>query len=347
MTVNLLRSQDLHFSQFNENPSLINPALTGATSPIRASVNNKDQWRSITNAYKTFGASFETRFNPSSWQQVDKFRSMTFKEKSVGRLAAGISFYNDKAGDGNMGLTQTNLSLATFIPISKKSFFSLGIQASLAQRKVDQSKLIFSNQYNGSVYDPNQTSRENFSSLNYSYTDLGAGILWSYSADEKKLNGNKQIKANIGFAVYHLTRPHQNYFISDNRLFMKYVIHGDFLVSLKNPNKAIAPTYLLQMQGSSVEFLLGTMFKYYMNSDSKYTGIVKRNCIGYGVYYRNNDAIIVSMLLEWQEQFAVIMSYDLNVSPLVTASSMRGGFEITLRYTPPKAFLYQKKETPP
>ena len=29
--------QDFHFSQYNENPALVNPALTGATSALRAS----------------------------------------------------------------------------------------------------------------------------------------------------------------------------------------------------------------------------------------------------------------------------------------------------------------------
>jgi hypothetical protein len=53
------------------------------------------------------------------------------------------------------------------------------------------------------------------------------------------------------------------------------------------------------------------------------------------------------MLLEWQEQFAMGLSYDVNVSKLAGTSSARGGFEITLRYTKPKPFLYQKKEDNP
>ena len=41
-------SQDLHFSQYTENPSLVNPALTGSQYVMRASVIYKDQWRSVT-----------------------------------------------------------------------------------------------------------------------------------------------------------------------------------------------------------------------------------------------------------------------------------------------------------
>ena len=57
-----LFAQDLHFSQFNQQPSLVNPALTGATAPLRASLVYRDQWRSVTSPYTTIGASFETRF---------------------------------------------------------------------------------------------------------------------------------------------------------------------------------------------------------------------------------------------------------------------------------------------
>ena len=44
-TSEILHAQDFHFSQYNENPALVNPALTGATSALRASLVYKDQWR--------------------------------------------------------------------------------------------------------------------------------------------------------------------------------------------------------------------------------------------------------------------------------------------------------------
>lgn len=346
LTVNLLRAQDLHFSQFNENPSLLNPALAGAADPVKAALTYKDQWRSVSAPYKTFGATIETRFNQSNWEQVDKFRSMTFKQKSTSRLAMGFSAYNATAGDGKMGLTQGNLSLATFIPISKKSFFSVGLMGSLSQRRVDQSQLIFPNQYNGTGYDQNVASRENFSNTNFSYADVSAGALWSYASEERRLNANKQIKARLGFAAYHLNQPKQNFLNSDNKLYRRYVFHGDFLSSFSGSQLAIAPSFIAQFQGSAQEIQVGAMLKYFTNGDSKYTGIVKRNVLGAGVYYRNKDAVIVALLLEWQETYAVGLSYDLNVSRLVAASSARGGFEITLRYTKPKPYLYENKQAP-
>src|SRR5215217_7818617 len=47
-------SQDLHFSQFFEAPLLRNPSLAGIfTGDIRVQAVYRDQWNSVTTAYKT------------------------------------------------------------------------------------------------------------------------------------------------------------------------------------------------------------------------------------------------------------------------------------------------------
>ena len=51
---NLSFAQDFHFSQYNENPSLINPALTASRDAMRASVVYKNQWKSVTTPYTNY-----------------------------------------------------------------------------------------------------------------------------------------------------------------------------------------------------------------------------------------------------------------------------------------------------
>jgi type IX secretion system PorP/SprF family membrane protein len=162
MNLFLVQAQDIHFSQFNEQPALINPALTGAKNPSRFSLAYRNQWRSIATPYITSGASFETRFNTSNWQQSDKTKTQTSNQKSLGRLAAGLSIYKDNAGDGNMQSIQANLSVASFVATGKKSFLSLGLQASLVQKKINSENLIFPNQYKGSGYVASMASNESF-----------------------------------------------------------------------------------------------------------------------------------------------------------------------------------------
>ena len=63
MTLNLpSQAQDVHFTQFNASPMLVNPALTGAFGgEWRASAIYRDQWRSVVGgaAFKTIAASFD------------------------------------------------------------------------------------------------------------------------------------------------------------------------------------------------------------------------------------------------------------------------------------------------
>lgn len=345
--LSLCFAQDLHFSQFNEHHAIINPALTGVTEVFRASISYRDQWRSVSTPYKSFGVSFETRLNNTSWKQVDKFRSMTFKERSVGRLAWGLSVYGDRAGSGNLNSTQSNFSLATFVPFTKKSFLSIGLQASYIQRRLEAGKLIFPSQYSGYGYDPNLSPNEKFVTDNYKYFGFAGGAVWSYGQEDKRIGSNRHVKAKAGLSFYRLAVPHPGFFANKESLQMKYIAHGDVYYAPANFNSAIIPSFVVQRQGKTIEVVAGAMLKYYLFDNSKYTGHVKRSSIAGGIYYRNRDALIIALNFEKEEQYVLGLSYDINTSALVSTSAGRGALELTLRYMPPKAFLYQKKALPP
>lgn len=336
-------SQDLHFSQYNENPSLLNPALTGASYVMRASVIYKDQWRSVTVPYKTFGASFDMKFKASSWDKVDPFKTRTFK-KSFNRLSGGLSFYSDKAGDGNMGTNLFNLSFATFIKAGQHSSFSLGLQGGAVQKTIDFSKLIFSNQYNGTTgYDQTIANGEQYGSKSFVYGDFAAGLLWNYAKEESSIGENNHIKADFGFGMFHINRPKQKFLSGTNeKLFSKYVVHGKLTMGIPHSNVGVSPSFIYQSQGPTKEIIGGMMLKYYLKDDSKYTGYIKRSSIGLGVYYRYQDAVIANVMVE-MGQYAIGFSYDINVSSLTKVSTLRGGPEIMLRFNSANPFLFQKR----
>jgi type IX secretion system PorP/SprF family membrane protein len=334
-------AQDIHFSQFYETPSLLNPALTGATNNLRASLQYKNQWSSVTVPYKTVAASFEMKFNQKEWEQGDNANQ--FSKKLSRGLAGGISFFSDRAGDGDMGLTQATFSIACQVPLDEKNALSLGLQASIAQRSIDYSKLIWPNQYNGSGYDPNINPGENFSSSKFIYGDYVAGLLWTYGKGEMYMTANDEIKANAGISFYHLGRPAASYFSSTSEMLnTRFVAHGGLVFGIKNSSLDIAPSFLLNYQGPTKEIIAGTLFKYNLREDSKYTGNVKSAFASIGGYYRNNDAVIPTVLLEIG-QYALGISYDVNVSGLHAASQYRGGMEIMLRFVGTNPFLYQNK----
>jgi type IX secretion system PorP/SprF family membrane protein len=336
-------AQDLHFAQMNQNPALLNPALTGASGGYRGSLNYRTQWASVTTPYKTFGASAELRFNPDNWEQVNKFQSMTFKEKLTGRLGAGISVYNDVAGDGKMGVTLSSLSLASFIPVGKSEFISIGLQAGLGQRRLITSNLVFPDQYNGSRYDAAKPTREKRANDTYIYPDFAAGALWTTSRSDREIGSNRQLKTKVGIAAYHLAEPPVEFLRTAGKLERRYVAFGEILKDINNTNMAYEASLTFQYSKPSQEFLAGFIMRYYLNGDSKYTGYVKRNCIGFGAYYRSMDAIIPCMLIDLKDQYTISMSYDVNVSQLAGASTLRGGFELSLRVRPARAFLYEMR----
>jgi type IX secretion system PorP/SprF family membrane protein len=340
----MLKAQDMHFSQFNEHPSLMNPALAGAGRNYRASLANKTQWKKVSTPYKSFGVSLDGKILSGSWKRADDLPKK-HREQNIGRLGAGLSIYRDKAGDGDMGLTQSNLSLATFLPTGHWSFISVGLQASLALRRMDATSLVFPNQYNGTGYDADMNSGENIPFDRYRYFDFAAGALWSYGYVEKKFLSSSERRARFGAAAYHITQPNLRVIgRTSEKLFMKLVVHGDMLFSLRNSYLALAPSFLFQMQGPSKEILVGGMLKYYTSTNTHFTGMKKSTCLNYGLYYRSQDAIMLQFLLEYEEQYAIGLSYDLNISPLHKASRYRGGLEFTLRITPQEEFLYQKRQ---
>src|ERR1044071_8782143 len=58
-----LMAQDIHFSQFFETPLLRNPGLAGIfTGSYRLQMVYRDQWRSVTDGYKTGSLNGEYKF---------------------------------------------------------------------------------------------------------------------------------------------------------------------------------------------------------------------------------------------------------------------------------------------
>ena len=335
-----LKAQDIHFSQFYENASLVNPALMGQAYSIKASVIYKDQWRSVTVPYKTFGAEVEMRFKQKAWKKVGNHATRKFK-KAASKMAMGLSFFTDKAGDANMGTTMGNLSLSSNIPLTRKASLALGLQGSIVQRKIDYSKLVWPDQYTGTGYDQGMLSGENFTAGNFTYPDFAAGLLFSYGYTDKSIGANNEFKMDVGFSMYHFTTP-RLYFLdtTGERLFTKELIHGKFQIGLENTNISLVPSYIVQIQGPSIEFIAGSMVRYAFKSDSKYTGNVQASYFSLGLFYRNRDAFIARAQFEFHE-YAIGFAYDLNTSELRPASNVRGGFEFFIRFNARSAYLYQ------
>ena len=127
---------------------------------------------------------------------------------------------------------------------------------------------------------------------------------------------------------------------NDVRAYRKLVIHSKVLFGIKYTNVSLVPSILLEFAGPSKELMIGSMIKYHFDDDSKFTGYIHGNYFDIGMFYRNGDALIFSTMFEFK-QYALGVSYDVNISKLHAASTFRGGFEISLRLVGATPYIFQ------
>jgi type IX secretion system PorP/SprF family membrane protein len=319
---NSLFAQDIHFSQFDETPLLLNPANAGAHHDVCVIGNYKNQWKAVGSPYKTFAVSADVKL---------------LKKKNH-QMGLGIDFFNDKAGDANMGTSQGNVSLSAIININKKSLISAGLMGGFTQRSMNTSKLKWGNQYDGMNYVESSPSGESMETGNYTFADFGAGIQYSYGTDEMYISANNARKVNIGVSVFHPNQPVYSFYgDKSEHLHMKLVLHGDASIGVPNTNVVLKPSYIYFRQGATQEVTPGLTIQYILQEGSKYTGVKKPAAFSLGGYYRFKDAAIGLVRFEYSN-YSIGFSYDINLSKLKTVTSTRGGFEISLRFISPDAF---------
>ncbi|NVO03122.1 MAG: PorP/SprF family type IX secretion system membrane protein [Bacteroidetes bacterium] len=326
---NFIKAQDIHFSQFYNSPLTLNPANTGVfNGGMRFIANYKDQWGKVTTPFKTYGFSYDAGIFRQKWTK--------------GYMGAGISIFNDKAGDSKMGLTQVNLSISCLRKLNKSNTLTAGIQGGFAQKSVSTSSLTWDNQYNGLYHDPNMPNNEQSVSPSFFYQDYSAGILWNYSKSEIYTTANNHFQSNLGVSLLHINKPNQSFLSQSDRLYQKLVIHGGLSVGIKNTNASIVPSFLTVFQGKSKEISLGTLIKYNLITGSHYTGYIKNAAVYFGGHYRWSDAVVLTAQVEVSDWLLGI-SYDVNTSKLTTASKGMGGLEISLRYINPLKGKFKPK----
>lgn len=323
----ILRSQDIHFSQFYMAPLLLNPAQTGAQNNIRAILNYKSQWNSVADPFTTYNFSFDMSLN---------------KKKHVsGYSAVGMNVFQDKAGSAGMGTFQGTLFYAYHVNLSDRSTLGGGLCAAYGKRSVSFDNLQWGSQYDGMAYNATLPSGELAGSNSFSFFDLSGGVHWKFSKNERYMTGNDQRTFNAGIGIWHVNSPKYSFYDLGEKLHMKEVIYGNALIGISNTNLSIVPGFFFAKQGRANELYLGSLFRFQFKENSKITGFVKGSSMSAGIFYRNSDAVVATVLYEIA-QYSVGVSYDVNMSGLKTASRGKGGIEIALRFVSPNPFLYQK-----
>jgi type IX secretion system PorP/SprF family membrane protein len=299
----ILRAQDIHWSQFVDNPIYQSPGQAGNFSgDYRFIANYRDQWRSVTVPFQTLSVSFDSRIK---WKR---------------EIGYGLLVFHDMVGDGKLKTLeiQANGNLPLYLKGDSTLVFRPGINIGMNQRRLNPNPLTFDNQFNGVVFDPSLPTNESFQTDSKTNLSTGLGTVLDWKIDPKS-------KLNTGIGFYNLNRPNQGFFgqkitrdIRGN-IFARYerYLRKDIL---------LLPAINISLQGKYREIVLGSSVKYLLSNQK----IVYRAVQG-GVWYRFKDAAYFSAGMDYQNWFFGV-SYDLNFSKLTQASGARGGIEFAVRY---------------
>lgn len=300
---NPLVAQDLHFSQFMNNPLLTNPANTGFNPDFdyRIGASYRNQWSSLPVPYKTM----------SIWGDAQVFKDR-FQN---GWLGLGGVVLRDVAGSGNLTSTKAYGSIAYHQEIGEGSLLTAGFNVGWASKRIDIANFKWENQWNGKFFDANAISGEQFAYSQIGYPDVQVGLNYAYFA-------NENLYLNAGASIMHVNKPKESFFEnSDNRIPQRYT--GFANASYKvNDKWIINPNVYYSYQSGSSEIVGGLMAQYNLSGDGE------KQLIG-GAYMRVNDAAVAMIGLQWSN-VRLTFTYDASVSTVKNYNNGNGGIEFSL-----------------
>lgn len=300
----VLQAQDIHFSQFFETPLLRNPALAGIfTGDYRVQAVYRDQWRSVTDGYKTGSLNGEYKL---SIGKADDF------------LTVGGQILFDRAGTA--ALTQTSISPVInyhkSLSVEQNRYLSLGFMGGVVNRNFDRSKITTDNTYTGGF------DGETLVIPHYTYLDGSVGLSYNSNLDDKP-----EDNFYLGIAYHHFTKPRNSFFRDPTiQLNPKWVASGGLKFGV-NEFSYIMFQLDHSMQLKYHETIGGAMYGIKMGPELEKPTYVLHG----GLFLRWQDALIPVIKVDYSG-FSFAFSYDVNISKLKPASLSRGGFELSLAY---------------
>jgi type IX secretion system PorP/SprF family membrane protein len=298
-------AQDVHLSQFNSAPILLNAANTGSfDGKIRVAANYRNQWASVATPYQTSVLSADAPLCTST-----KYF-----------FGVGILGIYDKAGSASLTHKTAMGSAAFHYAIGKsdtpKHYIHIGVQAGFTNITIDASKLIFASQYNPATHSYTLPSGTDIND-NVSYFDMNFGASWSSVI-------SKRFSFITGLSLHHINQPKVKDMVFTGSTKLKTSTVFSIQTPYKISNKTtITPAIYLMQQSAASETTLGSNVNYKLKSVE---------LIG-GAYYRLQDAAIVLVGVQ-AKNIRVGLSYDFTTSNLKAGSKYKGGFEVSLAYCP-------------
>lgn len=296
-------AQDLHFSQFFNSPLTTNPANTGfiPDADFRIGAHYRNQFSSImTSPYKTI----------SIYGDAQVFRDRL----ESGWLGLGGVILRDVAGSGSLTSTKAYASVAYHQMLGNSSLLTAGFNLGWANKRIDQTKLKFPDQFDGKFFNSNIPTGVTLTNNDVSYFDIQAGMNYAYFPTEN-------VYLNAGYSIHHVNQPVESFLdagADTTRISMRHIGFMNAILKL-NDNIIINPNAYYTTQAKASELVLG------MNGAYNLSGNGEKQLIG-GLYYRLGDAIVPMVGFELKN-IRFTFTYDVTTSSLRNFNGYRGASE--------------------
>ena len=299
-------AQDLHFSQFNRNPSHLSPAMVGAfRGDVRATTMVRSQWTAVPVPYFT----------------TTLLGDAKIKDFGDGILGGGLQIDYDRAGDGNLSWLRLGASAGYTRQLSDQLFLSAGGQLLYLQRSVDAAQLTFANQFNGDVFEPD-TPGELVGTLASGAVSGSAGLNVHVQLPRTRT------KYDMGAAAFHLNAPTTDFEFGNpirGSWQPRFNLYGLAVYEL-NDRVDLVGQAIHQRQSSYQETLVASGVRYHLE-----TAADQETSLQLTLGHRLNDAVIPAVEMRYR-MFTGGVSYDINVSGFERATGGRGGPELFFQY---------------
>ena len=301
-----VQAQDLHFSQFFNSPLTTNPANTGfiPDADYRIGAHYRNQYSSIMAVpYKTI----------SIYGDAQVFRD----KLENGWLGLGAVILRDVAGTGSLTSTKAYASIAYHQLLGNSSLLTAGFNMGWANKRIDQTKLKFPDQFDGKFFDNKIPTSVVLNNNNVSYFDVQVGMNYAYFPSEN-------IYINAGYSIHHVNRPLESFIDASadtTRIAMRHIGFLNAILKV-NDNIIINPNAYFTTQAKAKELVLG------MNAAYNLSGDGAKQLIG-GLYYRLGDAFVPMIGFELNN-VRFTFSYDVTTSSLHNFNGYRGASEFNV-----------------
>ena len=327
-----INAQDPSFSQFFSSPLNINPALTAnIMGKWRVISNYRNQWIGPSNPYTTGTISADAKI------LQDVVGNYVDENTRVG--IGGMMMY-DQSLSGALKSNYASFNISGNIRLIRKEGYELngyrirhndkanndegaeqrlgvGLGIIYGNKRFDQSKVTFENQFIGTGFDTNLPTGESALSAMKPYLSTSAGLLYSL------ISGSTNF--DLGVAAFHVNKPKQT-FLSDENQFLapRYVIHTNFETFLTD-QIILNTNGIYQYQSAASYFSVGGALGYYMPSYDGDKDII----VNAGLWYWSKNAIIPYFGFTYGN-VQLGITYDITISDLKKAPKGAQTFELCL-----------------